>query len=200
MIEINQPDAATIFYILISTPVGQVSVVWQEYHHRPQVKRIVLPTEDESAIQRTLAAYTCSQPASTRVISLLAEQIQESLGGQDVAFDLELLALDQCTPFQQKVLRAEYRIPRGMVSTYGRIAGFVGAPGGARAVGNALARNPFPLIIPCHRAIRSDGWLGGFQGGVSMKRSLLALEGIAVSEDGRVRAPRFWPDSEAGRD
>jgi methylated-DNA-[protein]-cysteine S-methyltransferase len=72
------------------------------------------------------------------------------------------------------------------VSTYRRIAGHLGVPGGARAVGNALATNPFPIVIPCHRAIRSDGTLGGYQGGLVMKRALLEQEGVDIDERGRV--------------
>jgi methylated-DNA-[protein]-cysteine S-methyltransferase len=66
------------------------------------------------------------------------------------------------------------------------------APGAARAVGHALALNPFPLIIPCHRAVRSDGGLGGFQGGLAMKRKLLELEGIAFSPSGKAQVNDWW--------
>lgn len=86
--------------------------------------------------------------------------------------------LDCCSKFQQKVLRATSAIPRGKVSTYQCIAKQIGKPKAARAVGRALANNPFPLIIPCHRVIRSDGSLGGYQGGLKMKRALLKKEGV----------------------
>ena len=82
---------------------------------------------------------------------------------------------------------AEYRIPRGRISTYGRIAKHIGAPGAARAVGTALATNPFPIVIPCHRALRADGGVGGYQGGAKMKRSLLEMEGIAFDDSGKAR-------------
>ena len=88
-------------------------------------------------------------------------------------------------------MRAEHAIPRGSVSTYGLIAAHVGVPGGARAVGNALASNPFPLIVPCHRAIRSDLHIGGFQSGTEMKRALLEKEGIIFDEAGRVICKRL---------
>jgi len=65
-------------------------------------------------------------------------------------------------------------------------------PKGARVVGNALARNPFPIIIPCHRAIKTNGELGGFQGGLDMKRALLELEGIEVSDKGKVITDRIY--------
>jgi methylated-DNA-[protein]-cysteine S-methyltransferase len=87
---------------------------------------------------------------------------------------------------------AEYGIPRSWVSTYGRIARTLGIPHGARAVGSALSRNPFPLVIPCHRAIRSNGQLGGFQGGLSMKRALLEREGVEFSGAGRVVTKRIY--------
>lgn len=112
--------------------------------------------------------------------------IQAFLTGEDVQFDLDGLALDQCSKFQRKVLLAEYRIPRGWVSTYGRIAKHLGISGGARAVGNALAKNPFPIVIPCHRAIKSNGELGGYRGGADMKRKLLEMEGIQCSLSGKV--------------
>jgi methylated-DNA-[protein]-cysteine S-methyltransferase len=122
----------------------------------------------------------------------LAEQMQRFLGGEAVHFDLAILALEQCSDFQMRVLLAEHQIPRGWVSTYGRIAAHLRVPGGARAVGGALARNPFPIIIPCHRAIRSDGRLGGFQGGPAMKRALLELEGVEFSSTGRVSTERLY--------
>ncbi len=79
------------------------------------------------------------------------------------------------------MLQAEYGIPRGWVSTYGRIARELGVVGGGRAVGNALASNPFPLLIPCHRAVRSTGALGGYQGGLEMKKALLEMEGVVFN-------------------
>jgi methylated-DNA-[protein]-cysteine S-methyltransferase len=101
-----------------------------------------------------------------------------------------LIALEDCSVFQRRVLLAEYAIPRGWVSTYGRIAAALGRPGGARAVGRALATNPFPLVIPCHRAVRAGGDLGGYQGGVAMKRALLTFEGVEFTEGGKVRLER----------
>ncbi|MEA3339092.1 MAG: MGMT family protein, partial [Chloroflexota bacterium] len=82
--------------------------------------------------------------------------------------------------------------PRGWVSTYGRIAKSLGNPRAARAVGNALARNPFPIIIPCHRTIRADGRLGGFRGGVEMKRALLEMEGVEVDDVGKALTDRVY--------
>ena len=99
--------------------------------------------------------------------------------------------LASCPPFQQAVLRAEHAIPRGKVSAYGLLAARLGRPGAARAVGNALATNPFPIVVPCHRALRGDGSIGGYQGGPAMKRALLAMEGVRFDAAGRVVCKRF---------
>jgi methylated-DNA-[protein]-cysteine S-methyltransferase len=107
-------------------------------------------------------------------------------------FPLEIIRLDLCSEFQQGVLRAEHGIPRGSISTYQRIAGHLGKPSGARAVGQALANNPFPIIIPCHRAIRSNRTLGGYQGGLAMKRALLEMEGIRFDDTGRIATKDFF--------
>lgn len=83
-------------------------------------------------------------------------------------------------PFQRRVLEQLRRIPKGQVRTYREIAREIGQPGATRAVGTACAKNPIPLIIPCHRVVRSDGGLGGYslRGGVGLKQRLLETEGV----------------------
>ena len=105
---------------------------------------------------------------------------------------MQIIDFDHCFEVQKKVLLAEYKIPRGCVSTYKRIANKIGIPNGARVVGNALARNPFPIVIPCHRAIKSNGELGGFQGGIEMKRILLEMEGIEFTINRKVITSNFY--------
>ena len=87
--------------------------------------------------------------------------------------------LSKLTPFQRAVLLACSRIPKGQTRTYSQIARAIGKPKAARAVGNALAKNPFAPLIPCHRVVKSDGSPGGYsgKGGVKTKRRLLAAEG-----------------------
>ena len=84
--------------------------------------------------------------------------------------------LDGLTPFTRAVLKITARIPYGEVRSYRWLAGQLGKPKASRAVGNALARNPIPVIIPCHRVVRSDGTIGGFALGPGWKKRLLALE------------------------
>ncbi|MFX1418027.1 MAG: methylated-DNA--[protein]-cysteine S-methyltransferase [Promethearchaeota archaeon] len=123
---------------------------------------------------------------------MLGEKIQQFLKGEIVEFNLDLLNFDRCTELQRKILFTESRIPRGWISTYKRIADKIGIHNGARVVGNALAKNPFPIIIPCHRAIKTDGDLGGYQGGTNMKRVLLEMEGIKFSNKGKVITERIY--------
>jgi len=115
------------------------------------------------------------------------------LSGESVDFPVDVIRLDLCGGFQRRVLLEERLVPRGMVTSYSSIAASLGAPGAARAVGGALAANPFPILVPCHRAVRADGSPGGFQGGTGMKRSLLVMEGVAFDEDGLVRRSSFVP-------
>ena len=135
--------------------------------------------------------YPNSQPSSCAEIDDVAIAIKGLLEGEKIEFSLDVTTLSLCTEFQQLVLRAEHRIPRGRISTYRLIAEYLGKRNGARAVGNALANNPFPLIVPCHRAIRSDRHLGGYQGGIEMKRALLEKEGIPFDDKGKVACAQF---------
>ncbi|MCJ7777171.1 MAG: methylated-DNA--[protein]-cysteine S-methyltransferase [Sedimentisphaerales bacterium] len=88
------------------------------------------------------------------------------------------IALDGLAPFVRKVLTACRKVPSGKTVSYSQLAEIIGKPGASRAVGNALAKNPIPLIIPCHRVIRHDGSLGNFSaiGGTILKKRLLTLE------------------------
>ena len=113
-------------------------------------------------------------------------QIEAYLAGDAVNFSIDDLDFENIGEFERRVLLADHQIPRGRVMTYGGLAAKVGVPGGARAVGNVMAGNPFPLVIPCHRVIRSDGSLGGFGGGLPMKKALLEREGVAFDRKGRV--------------
>ena len=107
----------------------------------------------------------------------LRRQVVDYFKGQPVKFDVKL-DLSDITPFRQSVLKACRRIPRGKTATYSDLAQAVGKPGAARAVGSAMSHNPVPLIVPCHRVVRSNGSLGGFSSptGVDEKARMLRLE------------------------
>ena len=174
------------FHCLRKTEFGLVAVLWSIHQKQPKIWRILLSQPTVSAKQIVRRSFPDSMPYSCTEIDLVADRIAAFIKGEYIRFSLAIARLDLCSPFQQKVLRAEHGIPRGRVSTYRRIATHLHNANGARAVGTALATNPFPIIIPCHRAIRSDGTLGGYQGGLEMKRALLEKEGILFDSSGRV--------------
>jgi len=109
----------------------------------------------------------------------LARQIKAYLSGKPVRFTCRL-DLSSGTPFQQKVWRALLTIPRGQTRSYAWVARKIGRPKSFRAVGAACGANPVPIIVPCHRVLASDGSLGGFGGGLALKKQLLKLEGVRV--------------------
>jgi methylated-DNA-[protein]-cysteine S-methyltransferase len=172
--------------IIKPTPFGSVGLIWIEVNHSPKIVRVLLSKPGSTAEDRVSELYPGARMSSCSEIEDTAAAIIGFLEGADIGFRLDTAYLDVCSKFQQRVLRAEHRIPRGSVSTYQLIAGHLGVRKGARAVGNALARNPFPLIVPCHRAIRSDRQLGGYQGGHAMKLALLEREGIDFDSAGKV--------------
>jgi methylated-DNA-[protein]-cysteine S-methyltransferase len=171
---------------------GSAVILWETRSDKPMVRQILISRPGQPAETTLKEQFPDSIPSSYGLIDDLAGRIAAFLDGADVRFALEHVQLDICPPFQRRVLLAEYGIPRGFVSTYGRIAAHLGVGGGARAVGNALATNPFPIVIPCHRAIRSDATLGGYQGGLAMKRALLEQEGVTIDERDKVRSPRLF--------
>ncbi len=108
-------------------------------------------------------------------------QVQEFLEGKRHGFELEFELYG--TVFQREVWSALRAIPYGATRTYGEIASSIGKPGAMRAVGAASGANPLPLVIPCHRVVAAGGKLGGFGGGLPLKRRLLAMEGASPSDD-----------------
>ena len=180
------------YHTLVPSVFGTVAIVWQKTENRPKVRRIFLPHKKVPVKNLIKAEFINSTLMSCEGILELGERIQDFLNGEPVKFELDIVALEVCSAFQRRVLLAEYGIPRGWVSTYGRISKNLGIVKGARAIGRALSRNPFPIVIPCHRAIRSNGELGGFQGGVRMKRTLLEYEGVSISNEGNVLTTRIY--------
>jgi methylated-DNA-[protein]-cysteine S-methyltransferase len=185
-------EQSQIFHCLRQTRFGPVVVFWSDHRGRPKVRRVLLSRPGLSADQILNTGFPDSRSSSCVEIDTVAERISAFLVGEAIRFPLAVARLDLCSPFQQQVLRAEHGIPRGRVTTYQRIAGHLDNPQAARAVGSALANNPFPIIIPCHRAIRSDRTLGGFQGGVEMKRALLEMEGVSIDGSGRVVSGKLY--------
>ena len=174
----------TFVYDLIPSPIGEVGIVRRSKGAR-SIRMIFLPHEEASTSERILETFPAAVPLSGKR-DKTGMQIEAYLAGDAVNFSIDDLDFEDIGEFERRVLLADHQIPRGRVMTYGGLAVQVGVPGGARAVGNVMAGNPFPLVIPCHRVIRSGGSLGGFGGGLPMKRALLEREGVAFDGKGRV--------------
>ncbi len=172
------------FFESFATAFHPMAIVWWKTPAGPRIRQIFLCTI-KTPERIAVSSYPGIKAGSCAQVAERAGRIRAFLKGEDIVFDLRIAAMETCGEFKRKVLTAEYRIPRGRISTYGRIAKHIGTPGAARAVGTALATNPFPIVIPCHRALRADGGVGGYQGGAKMKRSLLEMEGIEFDDYGK---------------
>lgn len=107
----------------------------------------------------------------------LADRLVDYLTGHPITFTCDL-DLNGFTPFQTSVWRTTQSIPYGETRSYSWISKQIGSPGSVRAVGRALAVNPFPIIVPCHRVVCADGTMGGFSAGLEVKTRLLEMEGF----------------------
>ena len=166
-----------VAYARAETPMGDFLAATTS---RGLVRLAFLSQADEGAVVEELA-----ERVSPRVLLAperlddVRRQLDEYFAGDRRRFELKL---DRTLmgPFSRKVLGRTARIPYGGVSTYMEVATAAGSPRAYRAAGNALARNPIPLVVPCHRVLATGGGLGGYGGGLDMKRRLLELEGAPV--------------------
>jgi len=143
--------------------------------------RLAYPEEDRDEALEELAAKVSSRllQAPER-LDEVRRQLDDYFEGRRTAFDLEVdYALRR--GFVRRVLRATARIPYGDVATYRVVAGRAGNAKAVRAAGNALGSNPVPIVVPCHRVVRTGGGLGGYTGGLDRKRFLLQLEGALAA-------------------
>jgi methylated-DNA-[protein]-cysteine S-methyltransferase len=143
------------------------------------LRGVSLPLPTEKAAVKALGSEAERAVMSTNFFPDLTKRFRDYFSGKNVAFP-DKLDYNGFTSFQCKVWEVARLIPYGNTKNYGWIAHQIGNPGAARAVGQALGRNPFPVIVPCHRVLASDGSLGGFTGGSELKKRLLALEKVAV--------------------
>jgi len=145
--------------------------------------RTCLPGPELGKIKSQLLENLCAARYDKALFKKLQERITAYFEGAYVNFDKDIpIVLDGFSLFARQVLDASRDIKFGQTVSYGRLAEMVGKDGTARAVGGALAKNPLPLIIPCHRVVRSDGKIGGFSaaGGITLKKRLLELEHQAL--------------------
>jgi methylated-DNA-[protein]-cysteine S-methyltransferase len=179
-----------LLYDTIPSPVGEAAIVWRE-EGGCRVVRILLAAGMATTAEQVQLLY----PSAVRAPSpggSFTQRIHDFLRGATVSLDVNLLEWEGCSGFQKNVLLKAGEIPRGMVASYGQLAELAGVPRAARAAGTALAGNPFPLLIPCHRVVRSTGDLGRFGGGTELKKALLAFEGVSFDGPYRVNSSCLW--------
>lgn len=165
-------------YALFDTVLGPCGVAWSE----SGITRVQLPEADAPATEERLARWSAnirkSEPnalARTAIEALLSYFDGARTDFGDVVLDLEA-----CSAFHRQIYAALRCIGWGETTTYGGLAACLGAPGAARAIGQAMGRNPVPVIVPCHRVLAAGGKPGGFSsfGGRVTKARLLAIEGV----------------------
>ncbi|HKW92946.1 MAG TPA: methylated-DNA--[protein]-cysteine S-methyltransferase [Methylomirabilota bacterium] len=170
-----------IGFALFETTIGACGVAWSA----AGVVGIQLPEPREAATRgRLLRRYPDAReetppPAVRRAI----EDMTRLLAGERLDLTDVVLDMDGVPEFHRRVYEAARSIPPGATLSYGQIARRLGDPGSARAVGQALGENPFPIVVPCHRVLAAGGRMGGFSapGGVATKARMLAIEGALLS-------------------
>jgi len=143
------------------------------------ITRLTLPQINEELAAAIIGATPKQHSPHKCISDNLVRDLQDYSLGKQVSFN-GLAYILTGSPFEQNVWTICKSIPYGQTRNYKWLASELGNPNSARAVGNALGKNPTPIIIPCHRIIASSGTIGGFAGEISMKRKLLALEGIDI--------------------
>lgn len=169
-------------FTIFETPIGTCGLAWND----TGVTWVQLPEATPDATRARLLAKCPDAGAEDRRLRAApawvkdaVAHVREHLGGRPQELHAVPLDLSRATDFDRKIYRALQAVPPGRTTTYGELAKTVGSPGASRAVGRAMATNPFPLLVPCHRVLASGGRAGGFSayGGLITKEKLLSLEG-----------------------
>jgi methylated-DNA-[protein]-cysteine S-methyltransferase len=167
---------ADVSYAFEPSPVGELLVAVTPRG----LIRIAYGAEERSdsvleELARRVSPRMLEAPAA---LDAVRRELDEYFGGKRTAFDIPV-DWRLHDGFSRRVLRATARIPYGRLLTYAQVAAKAGSPRGSRAAGNALGSNRIPIVVPCHRVVRTGGALGGYTGGVARKEYLLDLEGVA---------------------
>jgi methylated-DNA-[protein]-cysteine S-methyltransferase len=167
-----------IYYADIETPVG---AIWAVQSNKG-LMRLNFPCEEKKLLS-DVAKHTETEPEYRpskldELDSWLTKYFKGENSPYKEKFDL------RGTAFQNKVWRTLFKVPYGKLISYGHLAKKIGKPKASRAVGNAVGENPLAIVIPCHRVVRGNGGIGGFGGGLPVKRILLNVEGVLDSSEG----------------
>lgn len=172
-------------FTVFNTRMGWVGILTSD----SGLVRTTLPLSTPDEVLTSLGPKAQEADRDVRRLLDPVKRLSDYFEGKRADFP-DTLEFDGGTPFQQRVWEATRRIPYGETRSYAEIAREVGRPRAARAVGQALGENPLPIIVPCHRVIAGNGGLGGFGGGLEMKRELLRMEGALAAPRPRQIMPR----------
>jgi len=161
-------------YVTFDTEMGWVGILASA----KGLLATTLPQRSAEEANQLLGERVNQATWSPHLSADLVKRLKDYFSGHRVTFS-DALDLSGGTPFQREVWETTWLIPYGETRTYLWVAEQTNKPGAARAVGQALGRNPLAIIVPCHRVVASDGGLGGFGGGLEMKQHLLYLEATA---------------------
>lgn len=167
-------------FAVFQTKIGDCAILWSE----KGIVGIRLPERDEAKARELIACHYpgAVETEAPRPIRRAVVSLQRHLSGQKADFSSIELVMDGVPAFHRRVYEAARSVKAGTTVTCGELAAMIGSPGAARAVGQALGRNPFPIVVPCHRVLAAGG-IGGFSatGGTDIKRKMLTIEGVALS-------------------
>jgi methylated-DNA-[protein]-cysteine S-methyltransferase len=187
----KKPGSFPLYYRVLPSALGDMGIIWIK-RDGPSIIHIILPEGGAEAIARIDENYPEASEDSHEKIDEMCEKIVRYLAGEPVRFSMTFLDIDRCYDFQKKVLLKSAEIPRGRIISYGGLAEKIFAPCASRAVGTALARNPFPIILPCHRVVKASGYPGQYGGGADTKKRLLEMEGVLFDDGGKIEGRFFW--------
>ncbi len=165
-------NAPRLLASVFKTRLGWCGIVYNEqYNGKKEVERTYLPTS-KSKLNKYVKGL------ARKKITGIEARISAYFDGGKVDFSGVECALDRCPPFHKKVYKKLMNVPYGKTVTYAELARMAGNPKASRAVGSAMAKNPLPLIIPCHRVIKSNGEIGNFSSdrGPALKRTMINME------------------------
>ena len=183
-------------YCTFETELGPCGIAWNDTDGLVLLAYFQLPASSVTELEDRLSARcTHGKSSPPSAIGRVIELAQRHLAGEPQEFLDITVDLHDLPSFARRVYAFARRVPAGETTTYGELARVAGNPGAARAIGLLLARNPMPLIIPCHRVLAAGGKPGGFSahGGLSTKSRMLELEGVHLNLPPEDSQLELWP-------
>lgn len=193
-------NLGSLKYLSFYSLIGEIGIVWDD--KTKFLKQVVLPDFTTRKQNYGKIAFTgvVTETSPDKNIFKLMSDIKDVVLGKEVHFDIDKFDFSDLTDFQKAVLVKQSEIPYGKVTSYKKLAELIDKPKSARPVANVLSNNLFPLVIPCHRTVRSDWTVGGYAGSIDgyCKVFLLEKEGIVIN-NGIISKEFRYPDNKISK-